>query len=208
MSEFKDNLRQLRKEAGLTQGQLAQQLGVSQSSIGMYEHGMREPNIEMLTKLAEHFDTNIDFLITGIKRSAPVDDGDILPIKKVRVPIIGAIACGEPIFADREYEGYIDTGSDSDFDFCLRCEGDSMINAGIPDGAIVFIRKQDMVENGEIAAVVIDSQITLKRVAYYPEKNTLILKPDNPNYNDLVYIGKELDAIRILGKAVAVQNKL
>ena len=208
MSEFNKNLRALRKKKGLTQGQLAAKLGISQSSIGMYEKGLRQPNFDILLKFAEFFDTDTDYLITGKKHPDPINDANILPLKKIRVPIIGSIACGEPIFADREYEGYIDTGADRDFDFCLRCEGDSMINAGIPDGAIVFIRKQDMVENGEIAAVVIDSQITLKRVAYYPEKNTLILKPDNPNYNDLVYIGKELDAIRILGKAVAVQNKL
>ena len=81
-----------------------------------------------------------------------------------------------------------------------------MIRARIYDGDIVFIRKQSMVDNGEIAAVVIDDEATLKRVNYYPEKNLLILKAENPDYEDLVYTGKQLDHIIILGKAVAFQS--
>ena len=76
----------------------------------------------------------------------------------------------------------------------------------IYDGDIVFIRKQSMVDNGEIAAVVIDDEATLKRVNYYPEKNLLILKAENPDYEDLVYTGEQLDHIIILGKAVAFQS--
>ena len=81
-----------------------------------------------------------------------------------------------------------------------------MFRARIYDGDIVFIRKQSMVDNGEIAAVVIDDEATLKRVNYYPEKNLLILKAENPDYEDLVYTGEQLDHIIILGKAVAFQS--
>lgn len=91
-------------------------------------------------------------------------------------------------------------------DFCLRACGDSMINARIYDGDIVFIREQPMVEKGEIAAVIINDEATLKRVYYYPEQNKIILNPENPAYEPFVYVGEELNSIRILGKAIAFQS--
>ena len=116
------------------------------------------------------------------------------------------MACGKPITANEEKELYVEAGAEIEADFCLRAKGDSMIRARIYDGDIVFIRKQSMVDNGEIAAVVIDDEATLKRVNYYPEKNLLILKAENPDYEDLVYTGEQLDHIIILGKAVAFQS--
>ena len=120
--------------------------------------------------------------------------------------MIGSIACWKPISANEEKELYVEAGAEIEADFCLRAKGDSMIRARIYDGDIVFIRKQSMVDNGEIAAVVIDDEATLKRVNYYPEKNLLILKAENPDYEDLVYTGEQLDHIIILGKAVAFQS--
>ena len=83
-----------------------------------------------------------------------------------------------------------------------------MINARIYDGDIVFIKKQDVVDNGEIAAVIISDEVTLKRVYYYPEENTLRLQPENPTYRPLVYTGADLKQVRILGKAVAFQSTI
>lgn len=93
-------------------------------------------------------------------------------------------------------------------DFCLKAKGDSMINARIHDGDIVFIRSQDIVENGEIAAVVVnnDSEATLKRFYYYRERSTLILKPENPAYEDLIFQNEELNEVHVLGKAIAFQS--
>lgn len=105
-------------------------------------------------------------------------------------------------------ESYIMAGTNIKADFCLRASGDSMINARILDGDIVFIRKQDMVENGEIAAVITNdnSEATLKRVFYYPEKSLLILKPENPAYEDFIFQNEELNEVHILGKAIAFQS--
>ena len=126
-----------------------------------------------------------------------------------RMPLrLGKIACGEPIYAEREYEEYVYTGGAEGADFCLKAEGDSMIGARIHDGDVVFIRSQEMVDNGEIAAVIINDEATLKRVYFYPEENKLILTPENPRYAPLVYINDELDSIKILGKAVAFQSKI
>ena len=68
-------------------------------------------------------------------------------------------------------------------DYCVRAKGDSMINARIHNGDIVFIRKQEMVDNGEIAAVLIDNEVTLKRFYYYPESNKLVLQAENPQFS-------------------------
>ena len=76
------------------------------------------------------------------------------------------------------------------------------------DGDIVFIRQQDSVDNGEIAAVIINDEATLKRVYFYPEEGKLVLSPENPRYAPLVYVGRELDLIKIIGKAVAFQSSV
>ena len=133
---------------------------------------------------------------------------NIIPIATKRFPLLGDIACGTPIFADEEKELYVDAGASIDADFCLRAKGDSMIGARINDGDIVFIRKQDTVDNGEIAAVVIEDEATLKRVNYYPQQELLILKAENSQYADMVYTGEQLNHIIILGKAVAFQSDI
>ena len=103
---------------------------------------------------------------------------------------------------------YVEALSDLHVDFCLQAKGDSMINARIKDGDIVFIRSQPEVNNGEIAAVAIGDTATLKRVYYYPEKNQITLQAENPAFPPLTYVGAELEEIRILGKAVAFQSNL
>lgn len=133
---------------------------------------------------------------------------NISPIRLKKFPMLGEIACGEPIWADEDRESYVMADMDIKADFCLTAKGDSMINARIYDGDIVFIRHQPVVNNGEIAAVIIDNEATLKRVYYYPEQNKLVLNPENPAYEPLVYINEELSTIRILGKAVYFMSAL
>ncbi len=133
---------------------------------------------------------------------------NIKPIQLKRFPLLGDIACGEPIFADEDKESFIMADMDIQADFCLTAKGDSMINARINNGDIVFIKKMSMVENGDIAAVIIDNEATLKRVYYYPEKNKLMLVAENPAFEPLVYINEELDTIHILGKAVYFMSAL
>ena len=125
-----------------------------------------------------------------------------IQLKKFRV--LGEIACGQPIYANEEYETYIEASCDIKADFCLIARGDSMINARIFDGDVVFIRNQPDVENGEIAAVIIDDEATLKRV--FKHENRVELRPENPMHKSLNYEGEELNHIRILGKAVAFQS--
>ncbi len=213
MSKFSIRLKELRRARKISQQRLADDVGMSKSSINMYERGEREPNLDMLERLSDYFHVDLDDLLG---KATPADGAssrqqvalydNLFPVRLKRFPLLGEIACGEPIFADEDHESYVLAGTDIQADFCLRCKGDSMVGARILDGDIVFIREQAMVENGEIAAVIIDNEATLKRVSYFPERNMLILKAENPKYADLIYADDELDSIRILGKAIAFQS--
>ena len=120
-------------------------------------------------------------------------------------PLYGDIACGEPIYADDHIQGYVETVRKIGADFCIKAKGDSMVGDRICDGDLVFIRSQSMVENGEIAAVRIGGEATLKRVYYDRDKEILRLFPSNPAHKIQTYQGSELADVQILGKAVACQ---
>jgi repressor LexA len=198
-------LRELRKKAGLTLEALAERLGTSKQTIHRYENGTIA-NIphEKIEKLAEALGV-YPSEIMGWEESLSQYE-NLLPIKKRNLPLVGTIACGEPIYASEEYGSFVTINSDVDASFCLRAKGDSMVGARIYDGDLVFIRAQDSVDNGEIAAIIINDEATLKRVYYYPDESKIVLSPENPRYAPLVYMNEELDSIKILGKAVAFQS--
>ena len=125
------------------------------------------------------------------------------PAPHGQIPILGKVAAGMPILAVEQAEGYLPYEKAGAYGerFALEIQGDSMINARIFDGDIVYIRQQDTVENGEIAAVLIDNEATLKRVRLFDDH--IALEPENPMYKPLVYWHEEMNTVRILGKAVA-----
>jgi repressor LexA len=114
---------------------------------------------------------------------------------------LGTIACGQPIYAEEQFESYIEAGANINADFCLKIQGDSMINARICDGDIVFIKKQPIVADGEIAAVLIGDEVSLKRV--YKSNGEVVLVSENPSYKPMIFKGD-----RILGKAIAFQSDI
>ena len=192
MSIFSEQLRRYRAEAGLSQSELAAAIGISKSSINMYERGEREPGFATLSALCGVFGVEPSVLLNGGGQPAAV-------------PMLGEIACGQPIFANRE-PCIPPAGIRADF--ALRAHGDSMIGARITDGDLIFIRRTDTVENGAIAAVAIDDTATLKRIYYYPEEQKLSLNAENPRYAPLIFVGEELERVHVLGKAVAFQSRL
>ena len=200
-----NKLKALRKQKGLTLEELAASLGTSKQTIHRYENGVIA-NIpkEKIERLAELLGTTPSELMGWGENLYSYDN--IIPIKKKILPIVGTIACGTPIYADEEYGSFAIANNDLDATFCLRAKGDSMTGARIFDGDLVFIRAQDAVDNGEIAAVIINDEATLKRVYYYPNESKLVLSPENPKYPPLVYIKEELNSIKIIGKAVAFQS--
>ena len=212
-----DRIRKARLEKGLSQAELAELLGYkSRSSINKIEVEGRDIPRSSIVKFAQVLGVTPSYLMGWEDESSEKDPLDILmekydnikPVKLKRFPLLGEIACGEPIFAQEDRESCVMADMDINADFCLTAKGDSMINARINDGDIVFIKEMPMVDNGDIAAVIIDDDATLKRVYYYPEDNTLQLIAENPKFKPLIYKNEELDQIRILGKAVYFMSAL
>ena len=206
MKGFK--LKELRRARGLTLDSLAELVGTSKQTIHRYENGTIT-NIppERVEGLANALGTTPQELMGW---NDPIDDAEdaLGPLSVKQLPILGEIACGEPILAVEECESFVSIDGRIDADFCLRAHGDSMTGARIFDGDIVFIRRQSLVNNGEIAAVIINDEATLKRVYFYPDEGKLVLSPENPRYAPLVFIKNELDDVKIIGRAVAFQSAI
>ena len=201
-------IKDLRTSLDMTQDELAKLTGYkSRSSIQKIESGERDITQSTIAAFAKALKVTPSVIMgweeNNENNTAPDYSNikGIMPLPEMRkVPLLGAIACGEPIY--REEDEWISLPNDIKADFCLRCQGDSMIDARINDGDIVFIKACPEVENGQIAAVSIDNEVTLKRVFYYPEKNKLVLYPENKAYEPFVYMNEELNDVRILGRAV------
>lgn len=203
-----ERMRQRRKEIGLSADQVAERLGVDRTTLYRYERGaISKVPSDVLAKVAQILFTSPAYLMgLSVETDRQFNFDNIYQIDTKRFPLLGEVACGQPILATEEVELYVEAGANIRADFCLCCKGDSMINARIYDGDIVFVRKQSTVENGEIAVVIIEDEATLKRVFYYPEKGKLILQAENPAYEPFVYVGDEINHICILGKAIAFQS--
>lgn len=196
-----DRINELRKANDMTLKELGDKVGVGASTVRKWETGIIETiRSDKFELLASALDTTPAYLMGWEDRPASYKNVEPLPVVKP-VPILGQIACGQPILADENLDGHAYVDRRISADFALRCVGDSMINARIFSGDLVFIRAQAEVENGEIAAVLIDDEATLKRVFYY--KDRIELRPENPLFPILQYEGAELNDVRIIGKAVA-----
>lgn len=185
---------------------------LTKSDLSQYVSGKVAPGQDKLSIIGMTLDVSEAWLMgydVPMKRgdSHKMSDDSVPPgfeplPKMVKRPLVGSIACGEPITAEENIEDYVDVPEDAQCDFCLRCKGDSMIDAGIHDGDIVYIHIQPEVENGQIAAVRIDGEATLKRVFWNEESQTLQLLAENRNFAPLVYTGQVLDTVHIEGRAV------
>lgn len=177
-------------------------LGVSRSAFSFWLNAKTYPRIDKIEKMAKYF---------GVSKADLVEERtpltSIIPMPQMHpVPLIGTIACGDPLLAQENIDGDVDLPEHIHADFALRCKGDSMINARIFDGDIVYIRQQPTVDDGEIAAVLIGEEATLKRVRLFDDH--IVLEPENPQFRPIVFWGAEMDGIRILGKAVAFTSAL
>ena len=210
-STFAQRLRAGLDARQMTQAELASRSKISKSSISHYLKGDWEGKQDAVYSLAQILDVSEAWLMgydvpmeaektQSAPASRPIPPG-FEPMPKMRkVPLIGAIACGEPITAIQNREGEIDAPENMRCDFALRCHGDSMIGAGIHDGDAVYINIQPEVENGEIAAVRIGDEATLKRV--YIHQDYIELRPENPAYESIIRRKEELNDVHIEGKAI------
>ena len=159
-------------------------LGVTETWLMGYDVPMERDNNEKINSLPHH---------------------DFKPVSKRKYKYLGEIACGEPIFADEQYETYIELDSDIHADFVLRAKGDSMINAGIHDGDLLLIRQQNDIDNGDIAVVAVNGDdATLKRVK--KQKNAIILQPENPTCETMIFVGKDMEKISIRGRLMQLRK--
>lgn len=200
---FGEKIREARKAAGMTQRQLAEKICVSNTSVSNWEKDLSRPDPDVIQNLCWALNVQPNYFFGSESRAIP----GVIPMPEMRrIPLIGTIACGRPILADENIEDEVDIPKHISADFALRCKGDSMINARIFDGDIVYIRQQNTVESGEIAAVLIEDEATLKRVRLFEDH--VSLEPENPQYRPIVLWGEEMNTVRILGKAVAFTSSL
>ena len=204
---FKDNLNYYMSLNDISQVELAERLSVTPAAVNKWTKGQNIPRMNKVDKLCSVFGCQRSDLL--LQRDATETESlppNCFPIEKRKFPLLGNIACGEPIFANEDFEGYVEAGADIDADFCLRASGDSMIGARIHDGDIVFIKQQPTVDNGQIAAVLIENEATLKRFYYDQASDTVQLVAENPSYAPIVKMKSDLNDIRILGRAIAFQS--
>lgn len=206
-------LHQQRKRLNLTMKQVADYVGVSEATVSRWESGnianMGRDKIALLSQILK--------VSPGVIAGYEQNDNDFIALgnlmphpKMKKVPRLGTIACGEPILATENIETDDFVPEDIKCDFTLMCKGDSMINARINDGDVVYIKYQEQVENGEIAACLVEGDFetdaTLKR--YYKYDDRIILQSENPKYQPFVYVHEEMNKVRIIGKAVGFTSKL
>jgi len=229
-----ENIKLLRRIYGISQKELGLIAHVSDKAVSTWETGFSEPRMGAIQRMADHFNLKKSNIIEengmdGIefsrspkptaKAESKADTNRVIENNKPQhhaatfkpkpLPIIGTIACGTPILAEENIEAYVDCPMDVDADFCLRARGESMINADIQDGDIVFIKQTDHIENGEIAAVRIHDEATLKRLRYTEKTGELLLIAENDDFPSLTYsTNDESNDIHIEGRAVAVLHKL
>lgn len=204
MSEISKRILAILLNKEISYGELSERTNIPKSALQRYATGQTEKiPIDRLAKIANAIGTSAAYLMGWEDSPDAKLPDNIISIPEMRkIPLLGNIACGAPILADDHIEDYVDIPKHINADFALSCKGDSMINARIFDGDIVYIRQQETVENGEIAAVLNgDGEATLKRVRLFDDH--ISLEPENPQYRPLVYWGEEMNAVRILGKAVA-----
>ena len=179
-----DNIKKYRKASSYTQKDLANLLKVKPTTVASWEQGRKKPLMDKVTKLTNIFGVSLTDLVGSDQENEVTD---YFSQKPRMVPLIGTIAMGAPITAEQNIEKYIpeymmDRYADDTL-FALRCKGNSMYPL-IPDGAIATIRQQSDVEDGEIAAVLINGEATLKKVLHVGK--TVVLRPANPEYKDII----------------------
>lgn len=206
-----ENIRKIREARNLTQSELAEKAGTNKSTISMYESASRYPKDTVMDALSQALNVKVKAFYSEKDISKfdhlddYTDDSKPLPNGFVRVPMMGYAAAGKPLEDLNQDTAYYDVEGRYHVDFCITVSGDSMINAGINDGDVVFIRKMPSVPNGSIALVRIDNdRFCLKR--FYKGENKVTLVSENPAYPPMVFDESNCESVSVLGLAVIKQS--
>lgn len=211
---LEENMKVLRKLNNISQKELATKLFVTPQAVSKWERGESTPNPDALVKMADIFSVTVDQLLgsqSALQQDSMEADSNFIPYRPTgTIPVLGRIAAGVPISAIEEVEGYEPvTVSDPENCYYLRVDGDSMIGAGIQSGDLVLIRQQPTADNGQIVACKVNGdEATLKR--FHQQGTTVLLMPENPNYEPIVVPAKDFDTgyAQIFGVAIEVKRKL
>ena len=214
-TEIGARIEKRRLSLGLTMDDIASRIGVAKSTVQRYEKGqISRIKLPVIESIASALGVNPDWLI-GNTDDPTRNDQSVQSIKNIisiprmnKIPLIGTIACGTPLLAVENVEEEVDIPEHIHADFALRCKGDSMIGADIRDGDIVYIKQQNEVLDGQIAAVLIEDEATLKRFYYDKGEGVVTLVSENPSIKPMVYHGETLDHIKILGRAVGLTREI
>ena len=220
--EFYEILQEIMQEKGLTIPDVARNCGLTDSTVrSIIDRKQKKVALSVAFKISEGLNVSLQRL-NGSEDTVKLQYGSMTPTKNIsiplasnieplpktkKIPIVGEIACGTPILAQENITDYADMPKNINADFALICKGDSMVGAGIQDGDIVYIKKQDIVQNGQIAAVIANDncEATLKR--FYRDGNKVTLTPENPAYPPMVYVNEEINSLRVIGKAVGYLHR-
>ncbi len=208
MASVGSRIKQIRTDLGISQVDFANRIGVSKQTLYKYENDLitniPSDKIEAAAKIGNITPAYLmGWEVSGGTQALP-SFPNITPIARKSFPLFDGIAAGEPRLMPDGVTLYVDATVDVQADYVLKVHGDSMIGARINDGDYVFIRQQPEVENGEIAAVAIGDEATLKR--FYKYGDVVVLRGENPEFKELTFSGEQLGQVRILGKAVAFQS--
>ena len=205
-----------RAEHDMSMDAFAEKSGISKAYISILEKNRHPktgrpiaPSIQSIKQAADGMNMDFNTLFSMIEGDVDLSPSipsypNIRPVGTRSFPVLSSVACGEPILMQEEREVYVDASEEINADYLLIAKGDSMIGARIHDGDLVFVRQQPEVENGEIAAVAIGDEATLKR--FYKYGDMIVLRGENPEFKEMTFTGPELEQVRILGKAVAFQS--
>ena len=202
---FSRNLRNYMDNKNINTMDLSKILNIAYSTVSDWVKGNSYPRIDKIEMLANYFNIEKSDLIEDKSNLSNIPG--VIPVKKIiKIPILGHIQCGKPVMSVENYEGYFPADPEIiNSDFCLYADGDSMIDAGIHEGDLVFFKQTPQVENGTIAAVLVDDTTTLKR--FYRKDNQIILQPENKSYSPIIINLDESSNIRILGEMVGMYVK-
>lgn len=208
-----DRIKELRISNNLTQEELGKKVGVKKSAVQKWESGMtKNLRRSVIEKLSQIFEVNPSYIMgmSNIKNTPSsinkipdmvAECRDEYNVSFKKIPILGTIAAGTPILAEQNIEDYFGIDKSIGADFALRIKGDSMIDIGIHSGDIAFIKKQSCLDNGEIGAILIEEEATLKR--FYLDGGIVVLESENTEFEPMLFAKGNL---KILGKLVAVLN--
>lgn len=182
-----NRIKEILEQKGVKQTWLADRLGKSYNMINSYVQNRRQPSIEDLFKIAEILSVDAKELLDIYKKKETkiilLNPDEGLPEQTVKVPLLGSVPCGTPIFAQENIEAYIPVSTQfikpSNKYFILKASGDSMNKAGINDGDLVLIKQQQVAQNGDRIVALIDDEATIKE--FHKKHNMIILKPKSNN---------------------------